>query len=483
MFNDFKIVLGIAPTRRQMYDPKYAIENKRRIIAKVKELTKDDVNVEIHDIDWLNEEGILIKGSDSETVAEYFKSKHVDALFVPFCNYGSEEAVGRLGRSMGVPFLLYGARDEFPPEEGMRVRQTDTQCGMLPASKVLQRYGVKFTYIENCWLDDPAFSKGFDNFLRVATVVKKFKRLRVGQMSLRPAPFVCCAYNEGELLEKLGIEVVPISPLTLERSIKNIIETRADECKEVIAQYKDSWTVCDPETDPRMAELKKQSGMARRFGLITDIDDRMMAHAAMRIAILELAKENQLDAMGVECWMATMYAGIAACAVFGDIIEQGLPIGCETDVMCAITQVILEAASRGEKKAFCADVTMRHPTNDNAELLWHCGPFPVCTARKDKPAENRNMRGWFEVEHGDITISRLDTLDGKYSLLAGEGKGVDGPPTNGTYSWFEVKDWVAFEKKLIYGPYIHHVAGIHGHYGDVLEEACRYLPVAIDRAE
>ena len=27
----------------------------------------------------------------------------------------------------------------------------------------------------------------------------------------------------------------------------------------------------------------------------------------------------------------------------------------------------------------------------------------------------------------------------------------------------------------MYGPYIHHICGIHGKYADVLKEACRYI--------
>ena len=36
----------------------------------------------------------------------------------------------------------------------------------------------------------------------------------------------------------------------------------------------------------------------------------------------------------------------------------------------------------------------------------------------------------------------------------------------------------------MYGPYIHHVSGIHGSFAKVLKEACKYLgPVAHDSVE
>jgi hypothetical protein len=40
----------------------------------------------------------------------------------------------------------------------------------------------------------------------------------------------------------------------------------------------------------------------------------------------------------------------------------------------------------------------------------------------------------------------------------------------------EVDNWPKWEQKLIYGPYIHHCATVHGHVAPVLHEACKYIP-------
>ena len=456
MYNDNKLILGFAPTRRRMYDQSYALENKRLLQEKTKELSGADV--EIIDIDWLNEDGLLSEVDDVSRVAAHFQAKNVNALFMPHCNYGTEEVVAMLGKRMNVPFLLYAPRDAAPPSEGGRVRQTDAQCGSFPSSKALQRYGVPFTYIENSPIGAPTFSAGFDRFLRASLVVKKARTMRAGVVSMRPKPFLCVMYNEAELLEKLGIEIVPLSAFDITAGVDEYLEKHPDEVKAVQA-----------EIAAQMDVSAAKEGALEKF-------------AAMRLVYLELAKKHNLDAIGSECWTAfPRMIGFAPCCVFGDVTNCGLPIGCETDVMCAITMALLTAASRGKGKPFCADLTIRHPQNDNAELLWHCGPFPVSGARPESgPALNGSV-GWWEMAHGDMTIARLDGLNGKYSLLAGEGKAVSGPPTNGTYSWFEVDDWPRWERKIIYGPYIHHIAGMHGHWADVLEEACRYLDFEIDR--
>lgn len=46
----------------------------------------------------------------------------------------------------------------------------------------------------------------------------------------------------------------------------------------------------------------------------------------------------------------------------------------------------------------------------------------------------------------------------------------------GSYVWVKVDDWSKWEKKLIYGPYIHHCVGIYQDVRGVLQEACRYIP-------
>ena len=53
-------------------------------------------------------------------------------------------------------------------------------------------------------------------------------------------------------------------------------------------------------------------------------------------------------------------------------------------------------------------------------------------------------------------------------------KSCDGPETWGTYVWAEFGNLPALERKLIEGPYIHHMSEIPGDYTDYLKEFIRY---------
>lgn len=74
-----------------------------------------------------------------------------------------------------------------------------------------------------------------------------------------------------------------------------------------------------------------------------------------------------------------------------------------------------------------------------------------------------------------MTICRMDALEGKYTLMSGQGTAVDGPAKGGTYVWVKVSDWEKWEEKLVFGPTIHHVAGAFGSYSQILSEACKYI--------
>ena len=59
-----------------------------------------------------------------------------------------------------------------------------------------------------------------------------------------------------------------------------------------------------------------------------------------------------------------------------------------------------------------------------------------------------------------------------------------GPYTTGTYLWAEFDNLSKWEKKLVEGPYIHHMAEIEGSYVEVLKEFCKYVPgLTVDTVE
>lgn len=449
-----QIRIGFAPTRRAIFSApaavRYADLTRRRM---------DALGIEYVDIREFNEEGLLYDDEDRRKIAQKFKDEKIDGLFLAHENFGTEYECARLAKELNVPVLLWGPRDERPSAEGSRER--DSQCGLFATGKVLRRFGVPFTYMTNCSLEDPEFERGMRDFLRVCNVVKKFRGLRVLQLGPRPFDFWSTMCNEGELLEKFNIQLAPVP---LPELYKEMHRLEAEE----------------PERIQRVVEYCHAN-------MNCDIEDRYLTSvASLKCAMRNLADRYGAGAVAIQCWNALQdEIGIMPCAANSLLIEEGLPVVCETDIHGAITQIMVEAADMGEHRAMFADWTVRHPDNDNGELLQHCGPWPISVA-KEKPticvpvAFPQNGAVSAEAQHGKISIARFDGDGGEYSLLLGHARGIDGPYTRGTYLWIEVNNWKRLEAKIVEGPYIHHCVAIHSDVVPILYEACKYLGITPD---
>jgi len=219
-------------------------------------------------------------------------------------------------------------------------------------------------------------------------------------------------------------------------------------------------------------------------------DKQFLSLIALKRALLDWVEEARLDAIAIQCWSALQQSlGIMPCFADSELTGMGIPVVCETDVHGALTALLVQGATLGRTPISFSDLTIRHPENENSELLWHCGPFPQKLAVDDAkryvsghyilPTGEPGVCEW-QIKGGDITIARFDGDHGEYSLLMGHTRGVEGPGNRGTYVWVEVDNWPRWEQRIIYGPYIHHVAGAHGKLAYILHEACRYLGVSPD---
>jgi len=451
-----RLKLGYAPTRRFVFSAEDAFRYKQMIREKIESF---GLGIDIVDLEGINEEGLLYNDlAGAERVIERFRKEDVDAVFFPHCNFGTEDAVARVAKALGKPVLLWGPRDESPLEDGMRLR--DTQCGLFATGKVLRRFNVPFTYVTNTRVDDPVFERGFVNFIAAANVVRHFRNLRILQIGPRPASFWTMICNEGELLERFGIEIHPITLVDIQRAGERIAKKGGPELKEAIDYIK--------------ATLD--------WSEVSEDDVRRIA--ALKVAMRTYARETQSSAIAIQCWSSLQDAmGIMPCLANAILTDEQIPVTCETDIHGAITSVMMQAAAFNEAPTFFADLTIRHPENDNGELLFHCGNFPVSLV-EGRPKLRRHFLfddhspGTNEgrIKGGSVSLARFDGDHGEYSLFLGRARGIEGPYTRGTYVWVEVNDWPLWEEKLVTGPYVHHIVGIHANVIPALYEACRYIP-------
>ncbi|PHV70436.1 fucose isomerase [Sporanaerobium hydrogeniformans] len=450
-----KLRLGFAPTRRFTFSKEDAHKYKNMIRKYI-----DTYDIEVIDIEDMNEEGLLYNDTEmAYKIADKFIREKVDAVFVPHCNFGTEDTVAKMCKEVGKPVLLWAPRDEDPLEDGTRLR--DSQCGVLATGSVLRRFNVSFTYIPSTTIEDSIFKRGFENFLKAANVVKAFNSIRILQISTRPADFWSVICNEGELLEKFNIQIYPISLKEIELKTLEIEASNSEALAKEIEKIKGlvDCSAADESSVKRVAALK----LAMRYY----IDKELCTCAA------------------IQCWSALQESlGIMPCLANALLTDEGIPVACETDIHGAISSVMAYAATMNQKSPFFADITVRHTSNENGELLFHCGNFPVSLTKCEcKTSFNKHFLfddhapGTHEGEiiGGEMTIVRFDGDHGEYQLFLGKARGIEGKFTRGTYVWVEVNDWLEWEDKLVTGPYIHHCSGIHEDVVPALYEACKYI--------
>ena len=263
--------IGVVPTRRDLMFPEEAVLYKNKVLDWLKQK-----NVETFDIEDINDEGILLLQRDVEKIVNKLKAADVDGLFFPHVNFGSEDLVGKVANALKKPVLIWGPRDDAPTPAGEIKRFT--QVGIFATGKVLRHYGVPFTYLYNCKMEDKILDKGFDLFTSVCSVVRAFNKIKILQVAPRPASFWSVIINEGELLEKFGIQVYPLT-------LSEIVSDANEQC----AKKK-------PEFELALEQMKNAYTSI-------EVDEEALAKlAGLKAAIAAAAENLGCNAVAMQCW-------------------------------------------------------------------------------------------------------------------------------------------------------------------------------------
>lgn len=452
---DLGIKFGLCPIGKFVFSHEDALRFKFLIEEKLRQW-----GIEFINLDNILKDGIVRSQEDVEPVVEYFKKSDIDAIFMPHCNFGTEGAVGMIAAKLGVPVLLWGPRDEAPLPDGTRLR--DTLCGLFASSKVLHKLNVPFTYIENCWIDDPLLEKGIIKFLQAVNVANVFRKgVRIALIGQRIDFFWSTIINESELLERFKIEILPIDMVEFIKAVKVRVSKSYSQYQQEVERMRQSIEIEGFNSDQPLINI-----LATR--------DQMIA----------IVEENKVEGIAIQSFMSIVEEMKGYCTFAESAVADHYVVGCESDIHGVISGILLRRAGFNKNPVFLADLTIRHPTNDNSILLWHGGaPLSFCHPEEKikiaphwiLPSPYSGMTH-FRLKDGPITVARFDGDHGNYQLAIGEGKSTSGPKTRNNYLWIEADNWPRWERLLIEGPFIHHIAMTYGHFGEALVEACKYIP-------
>ena len=404
---------------------------------------------------------------DAQKCGKLFK-KHkdeIDGVLVTLPNFGDERAVANSMRlsELEVPILVHAYADDAGK---MDIKQRrDSFCGKISVCNNLGQYNIPFTLttLHTVPPSDQSFQKDFDAFIQTCRVVRGMKRVRIGAVGARTAPFNTVRYSE-KILESLGISVETLDLSEVFGRAGRLKDNDSTVTKK-IEQLKD---YVSTKGVPNHALIKQA-----KLGIVLD----------------EFIAQNGLQALSIQCWTSMQeFYGVVPCSIMSMGSDSLIPNACEVDVLGALSMYVLQLAS-GEASAL-VDWNNNYRDDPNKGVIFHCSNLPASILRDAKMDYQEIIAGSVGrdntygtvvglIKASPMTFLRASTDDQLGSLRAyiGEGETTDDPIDSfGGYGVLHVSDLQRLLRFMCENGFEHHTAVNPVHTADGIYEALtKYL--------
>lgn len=276
---------------------------------------------------------------------------------------------------------------------------------------------------------DEQLKRRFEVTVNALRALKKMSTAKIGWVGGLSPGFFNMEFQADALRERLGTEVVSME-------ISHLMDR---------AKAADS------------ADVKRTSQELSSSAKLVLVDQTQMDGGARLVeGMRKLVMEEGFDALAVQCWPTFQDDHqIAPCMAYGWMgSEDNIPVGCEGDVLGAVSMLFMNSLEPNPRPPTLLDLTAISPDMD-AVLMWHCGVSPRTWANDDgvswvphttlgRKSENTyGVAGDMVFAPQPVTISYLSG-DASEILVLGadiverEEKGFDG--TRGWFSNFTLND-------------------------------------------
>jgi len=410
---------------------------------------------------------------EGKVYAQFLKDHRdeYDGVILSLPNFGDENGASVALRDCGVPILIQA----YPDEIGLMdfSHRRDAFCGKISIADVFGQSGIKFTIWEphTCHPSSPEFNSQLVKFAGVCNVVKHMQRMNVGSIGIRPTAFKTIRFDE-IALQKYGINVEAFDLLQL--------IDRMDKVDMEGSQFAETMDLVRNASDLSLVPKDRVEKMAKLY-----------------LALKQLVKEFDLDAIAIRCWSDLQNTlGITPCLINGLFNSEGIPVACETDVCNAISMYALQLAA-GEPP-ICMDWNNNFANEPEKCILFHCGNVApeqmtgkgkvVSHVMLDKGKEDLGGVAWGcnqgRIMPGPLTYLSSKTADGKVTFYLGEGRVTEDTIEEGFFGVAGVVEIPNLQNVLLgvcRNGYRHHVSMTLASVEDALREALvNYLGFEID---
>lgn len=439
-----KVRIGFIVTALQpYYDTKYAKENANQILKHLESL----------DVEVLEAKSLVTSWQEAKATAEKFKKENIDLLLVLLGTFTLDDLLIAIIKEIDVPLMIWAIPE--PPLKGGPL-----PCGSLLAAvmngSAIRRMGKHYDFLYGK-PNDTKVLKQITRIIKVTQTIKNLKVMRIGMVGYRPPGFYACTFDELELRNSIGPEIVHI------------------DLSEVLDEFN---KVSHEETI--VADVKK------RFRIDGPTQEDMTNTAKLYLSLRKLVEREKLTCTAIKCWPELRdQHDMGACFTLSRLNDEGVMSACEADIHGAVTMFILHSLT--EKIVYFTDLISINEKK-NTFLMWHCGSTPtklaedpssVAIRRFSIPGFGRGVTTEFPIKHGRVTIARLSAIKDSYRMFICGGEAlktemvVRGNPS-------EVKlDSNAREvlEKIVTEGFEHHYAMVHADVKEELIELCRRLKI------
>lgn len=397
---------------------------------------------------------LVVEPHDAADAIAELRVSNIDALVIVNGTFALGGLALQFAQAFDVPLLLWAWPE--PTEQTGKLRLNSLVGAHLNASNLF-KLGRR-TQTLYAPADDATAVRAIAHFARVAGIARDLRQLRIGLIGGHAPGFDNLAVNKLALRQSLGVEVVDVSLQTVIAKAQAInAQTPASARDEALSLFDD-----------------RREVTATQGELFTSLIG----------ALQTLVTEQRFDALALKCWgdIAEQY-GIAACGAVSVLNNLGIVVGCEGDVMGALTMLVAQRLCGAP--AFLSDIVAIERA-DNTGLFWHIGCAPLCLADARSPkqlfshfAGGKGVTAGFALKPGRMTILRFGDDGQQVRALATTSEALESEMNiRGTVARvrFDANAGALLDELLNNG-WEHHLVLAYGDIVDELRLLCRELNI------
>jgi L-fucose isomerase-like protein len=410
------------------------------------------------DYEFIYEKDILIDEEKINNTLDRLKEENLDLLIVQCGTYTYGSAMAKIIENFfETPLLIWGFREPFI--EGFRGLALNSLCGLNMFGSFLHKANKKYSYVFGN-LEEEKVMKKIKDTITAVKVRAKLKQSKFCIIGGRVPGFYLSNVDELRFRFEIGPEIRYYSIASLLDDAKNI----------------------DTEIVQNEVNIMK-----KEVDVFTTTDEMLEKSARIYLAIKNFKEKNNIDCFTIKCWPEFQQLfNCSVCGVVSRLNNEGIMVSCEGDITGLLTMYIQYLISN--EPCFFADIV--NVNMDDVVKVWHCGPAPVCLAKKGcttKYTEHPTMKNGlgfateFKLKQGKLIMIKIKEDKNRYTLFMAKGTGIE-EDRDLVANQADIKFDVPSEKiidTIMTNGIEHHFAIVYKDIESEIIETCKWIGIDI----